>query len=639
MLDLTEAGLIARIEALRVGFAGYSNKLLARNRAYLRAFSPEFNADLGEHDQWAEAILPEDAGHTRSSYNLARPTAEMWAGLEASELPAVRWEEDFIPTPVPSMDATENADREEVYRSEKLVRRQRSTMREQVLLFHARRAKLRRHFYRGVLRKNVYGHSWLKSVPDVRRQTFTVLSKIDTSTVFPVWSGWNDRKLDAILVAYRKSARMAAAQYNRPGEKPVVALDRDGITVDSSSYYQPTPSQTTEADRSFVWVEDYWVLDEDYEQETSDGPPVRSRVVNCLRINGTIVTTTEYPGWATVPYFLLENENERDHTGFSDVATVMPFQDGINHFMSQQQDVIYGESRPKFKYRGDANRTITLEDEGVISLDPDEDIEQLRVHLDVFPTQIHGQQLQSLMQRATGLPAVAWGEIQAAQNSGRALATAWRATAIRMVPRTFGNEDTVSDIYIAWLDWMELYGWNHAPALYGGNRDFELKWPNQEPRDFQEVTLNAINKLQAGIHDLEAAMEATGEASPDEMIERVRADYMDTVLHPEKGQSYLLLTRLKNQIEIEAQQAGIAAATAQAQLSQLASSPPGGAPSGGSPEQQAGAADQARAQAAQGAAPTRGEGQNSGNKTTFGTLVQNGAPAQNRIIDQGTIGG
>ncbi|HUT78233.1 MAG TPA: hypothetical protein VM285_11125 [Polyangia bacterium] len=622
-LDLSTEALNARVDALRTGYAAHNTNVLARNRAFLRAYAPEFNNRLGEFDQWPGRIKQEDEGHTRSSYNVTRAVVELWTSLEASEFPAVRWFEQFIPSPVPSVDEEQAKAAQEVYRAAKIGTRQVSTMREQALLGHARRTDMKRHFYRAVLKKNLYGHSWLKTVPDIDRRTFRVFSRIDPSTVYPVWSAFDDSKLDAILVATRRSAQSVNEQY--PG---MIRMDRDGLTMASTdAYYQPSAGTLTTDDRRWVWVEDYWALDADYEGEANaDTVPTRSRVVNLVRVNGKIAKTTEYKGWRSVPYVYWVNESERDALGFSDAGIMLPIQDGINRFLSQQQDVIFGESRPKFKYRGDSERVITLGDEQVVSLEPDEDIEQIAVRLDVFPTQIHGQQLMEFMSRATGLPDVVWGRIVAAQNSGRALATAWRAVAARMVPRTQRNSQALHEHFSMWLDWMELYGWDSASDLYNGNRDFELDFPNQEPRDFQEVALNAVNRLQAGLIDTAKAMEITGEASPDEMLERVRADYMDPVLHPEKSQSFLLLQRLRQQIEMEAIQA-------QQQLQQQV-------------EAQAAAAEQARTQAAQQGAPQLGEGQNgaatqagapaNGASTKFGTLVQDGKTF-NRIVDQGEI--
>ena len=139
-------------------------------------------------------------------------------------------------------------------------------------------------------------------------------------------------------------------------------------------------------------------------------------------------------------------------------------------------------------------------------------------------------------------------------------------------------------------------------------------------------------------------MEETGERSPDEMLDRVRASYMDPVMHPDKSQAYLLLQRLKNQIAIEAQQAGMQAEAAALQMEQLRGTPPGGAPGAGTVDQQAGAARHAAIQAAQQGAPARSEGQNGpatqagqpANTTKTSTLVQDGQ-SFNRIVDQGEI--
>lgn len=546
-----QSRLNSRIEALRSVWAGYQASLRTRHAAYLRAFSPGFESKILEHDQWTDAFRPEDEGHTRSSYNIVRSAVELWTSLEASDFPNLRWVEGFIPVPSPSLDESINVRRRQGYRASKAIEQHLATVREQVLMRQVRRSKLPRHMYRLTLKKNIYGQAWLRSVPDLERQTFTNTTTIDPSTVFPIWGTYGDsRSLDAVLVATRRSAASANSQY--PGS---VLLENDGITASENYYYQPTQDYRTDRDRSYVWVEDYWTLDP--ERETETGEIEESRVLNAVRVNGKIVHSAEYPGWRTVPYFVLSHEDERDNANFGDVATMMPFQDGMNRMLSQQQDVIFGESRPRFKFRGDADRVVQMDAGQIISLDPDEDLEQIQVILNTFPTQQHGQQLLQLMQRATGLPAVVWGEIQAAQNSGRALSTAWRATASRMVPRIHAASEMLDSLMGFWLDCMELYEWDSAPALYGGNRDFEWDFPNKEPRDFLEVTTNALNRLNGGMWSLKTAMESAGETSPDEQIEAVRADYMDAVLHPEKAQSYILLQRLQQQIQIEAAQAGI----------------------------------------------------------------------------------
>jgi hypothetical protein len=273
-----------------------------------------------------------------------------------------------------------------------------------------------------------------------------------------------------------------------------------------------------------------------------------------------------------------------------------------------------------------------------VYLDEDEDINQLQTHLDVFPTQVHGQQIMDMLARITGLNDSVFGRITASQNSGRALATAWRSVSSRLVPRLQSDAESLDRVCGFMLDVMELNNWDDARDLYNGNRDFAPSFPNQEPRDFMEVATVAINKMNAGLIDAVGAMEETGENSPDEMDERVRADYVDPVRHPEKAQSFLLLQQLQQRLQIEAAQFGMAVQQAQAAA---ANTPPGGAPGGanGGPA----AADQARTQAAQQAAPTVPPGQGpqpatqsgqTANQTKVSTLVQNGGPAQNRIVTQ-----
>lgn len=637
-VDISEDALKARIDALRTGFAGHHSKVMLRNRALLRAYSPDFAEEISEFDQWPEPYRQEDDQHARNSYNLTRAVVEIWSALEASKFPTIRWNRGFLPAPPPSTDPIEQASRQELDRAQRKVAQQITTMREQTLVQHLRRAKAARQFYNAVTRRNVFGLAWTKTWPDMARRTFRVTSRIDPANVYPVWSLAEDRELDAVLVAYRATAQRVNEQY--PG---TLAMSRDGLTLDSgATYYEMTSTNRSDQDRAFVWVEDYWAVDRGYYEEIADGEPIRSRVVNAKRVNGILVDIAIYPGWKAVPYIPHVLDNLRDGLGFSDAGTMLPIQGGINRFLSQQEDVIFGESRPKFKFRGDSTRTIELRDDEVVSLDPDEDIEQIAVRLDVFPTQIHGQQLLEVLARSTGLSDAVWGRITQAANSGRALAVAWRAVASRMVPRTYGNDEALTAQLTMWLDWLELYGWDHAEDLYQGNRDFELDFPNQEPRDFTEIVMTAINKLNAGGTDLVGAMEEWGEQSPDEMLERVRADYMDSVLHPEKEQSRLLLQRLANQIQIEAQQAGIEQATAMAQLQQMGAQ--GAANPGQSVDQAAGQAANANNVEAARNAPAAGPGDQEspaaggpgGRTTQTGTLVQDGS-AYNRIVEKGTI--
>ena len=641
-IDTSPDALANRIENLRTGYDGYAERLRTRNETYLRLFSPEYNAQLREHDQWADPIKASDLHKHRSSFNIVRAVVELWTALEAYPLPNIKWTEQYIPAPVPSNDLQEYQKRVEVARASRLVAQSRATMREQAIDRQHRLGRLERAYYQWVLRKNLFGHAWLCVMPDEKRRRFSYRATYDPSTVYPVWDAADQNDLAAILVVTRQRAQTMAEQY-----PDAVKMDRSSETAAAAQdgYYNPTNKDTDRTYRQYVWVEEYWTLDRDW--ETGSDIPTDGRAIYALRVNGTVVDMETYDGWTKLPYFYLANDNLRDHHGFSDAATVGPIQDSLNRFLSQQQDVIAGESRPKFKFRSEDNRSVQLSDEGVIWLNPDEDIEQLGVNVNVFPTQVHGQQLMEMLARSTGLNDAVFGRITASQNSGRALTTAWRSVAARMVPRLHADGEAIDRMVEFELDLMELYDWDSARDLFNGNRDYAPEFPNQEPRDFLEVTSDAIQRLNAGLTDARSAMEDTGEKSPDEMMERVRGDYVDSVLHPEKAQAYILLQREQQQMQIEAAQAQVQLQQQMSALQQAAAQPPGGAPGGsnGSLATQRGQAAQAQTQAAQQAAPQAvpgapqpatqpGQAANATQPLKVSTLVQDGGAARNRVISQ-----
>lgn len=639
-ISLDDKDLDERIDQLRTGYEGYHNSVLARNTKYLRLFSPAFSTRLGEHDQWSESILHSDVGKARNSFNITRSVVELWTALEAYPLPQLKWVEEFIPTAIPSLDPEEHQRRESTRRAQKLVARALATLREQALGRQHRLGRLEYHYYQSILRKNLFGHSWLQCLPDRRRRRFVYRSGFDPATVYPVWSTADSDELAAILVVTRRSARPLAEKY-----PDAIELEKDGFRIAEGSMYSPTVSDL-EGDGTWVWVEDLWILDRDWRQPVRDSDePLESRVVNAMRVNGKIVQKVEYPGWYSMPFIPFVNDNLRDRLGFSDAGIVAPIQDSFNKMLSLQQDVIQGEARPKWKYRseGGSGKDITLTDEGVIHLDSDEDIEQLKAVLDTFPTQVHGNQLMELLSRATGLNDSVFGRIVASANSGRALATAWRSVAARLVPRLQSDSRSLDLLATFELDVMELYDWDSARDLYNGNRDFAPEFPNQEPRDFMEVAAVAINKKNAGLTDTVAAMEEIGEKSPDEMLERVRADYTDVVLHPEKAQTYQLLAFQEQQMQLQAQQQGMEQARLVAELEAARNTPPGGAP-GGNPGAANAAATQARTQAAQQEAPgappgtpqpaTQAGQPANGTSTQASTLVRNGQLVGNQILQK-----
>lgn len=70
-----------------------------------------------------------------------------------------------------------------------------------------------------------------------------------------------------------------------------------------------------------------------------------------------------------------------------------------------------------------------------------------------------------------------------------------------------------------------------------------------EPRDFQEVTMNAITKRDAGLQDTISAMREIGDEAAEDTLEAVLAESLNIFLHPDKTQAFLLAqnAELQNQ--------------------------------------------------------------------------------------------
>jgi hypothetical protein len=132
-LDLSREALSRRIDTLRSGYETYSEDVRTRNATYLRLFSPKYDSNLKEHDQWPDDFKAVNVNHARSSYNITRAVVELWTALEAYPLPNIKWTEAFIPPPIPDIDPQVHAAREQTQRAKRLVAQQVATRREQAL--------------------------------------------------------------------------------------------------------------------------------------------------------------------------------------------------------------------------------------------------------------------------------------------------------------------------------------------------------------------------------------------------------------------------------------------------------------------------------------------------------------------------
>lgn len=548
------------IDDLRSLLEGDAEKVRTRCQTYLNWYSPDYDERLGTHDAWLDPASVEDVGLTRANFPIARAVVDIWSSLEAAKPPTGRAEPERLAPPVPSIDEVEAAQNREMYRLLRGIEGQRANLRSARLRSWMRRDNFPIKHFRAVRRKNLYGFSWQKVVPNgrVRAPISTILR--NPATVFPVWSDRDPDDIEAILAVHEMAATKANALYD-------LGLKVQGgvIVGTQDGKYRQLDETWSDSNRTMVWIEELWWVERDY---TPDGNITSSNVHMATRVFDKIVDHQTYEGWKDVPYVFWENTDERGSTGWSDIASVIDINDEFNRRLSQEGDIIGNYSAPRFQLlNGLAGRSVEMPGPfELISLNDQERIEQILTRIDVYPTQQHFTILTDLLHRVSGLPPITWGLIANAQTSGRALTASWKATEARLAPKLMRNEQSLDRWLRMALNYARLYDWDGAKQLFQDSNgkdfdDFRWEFPPMEPRDFQEVTTNAITKRDAGGQTTLQMMREMGDEAAEDTLEEVLAEYQDIFLHPEKRQAYLLAQNadLQNQllaIQLEQQSQG-----------------------------------------------------------------------------------
>jgi hypothetical protein len=486
--------------------------------------------------------------------------------------------------------------------------------------------------HRAVRRKNLYGFSWMMVLPDAWRDAPRSVVLRNPTTVFPLWSTRDPDELDAVLSAQQESAVSANIKYGLGlrMEDGRVAFQQGG---DHGRYRDVDDSWHYDESRTKVWVESFWWAEREYDDLSGR---VTDSTVHCAkRVCGKIVDHRTYP-WRYLPFVYWQNEDERDEFGWSEISSVMDINDELNRRLSGESDVLSMYDNPRFQLLGAYGDRDDIElpaGNEIIALQDPERIEQILARIDVYPNQIHFQTLIDMLHRVTGLPPIVWGLIANAQTSGRALTASWKATEARLVPKLMSNRASIrrySDIVI---DYARLYDWNGGKRVWEDRKGVlfdDIRWtfPPMEPRDFQEVTMDAITRRDAGLTTTLMAMRDTGEENAEERLEEVEAEFRNPAIHPDRAQSQLLYLDARLQL-LERAQASQQQGTAPSPLSPatvqqaVGAAQQGGAPAaappgaeGALPPTQAGAPGNAGAPVAAGPPPDE--------TLTAGTLVRGG---------------
>jgi hypothetical protein len=517
-----------------------------RCRTYLRWYSPPWNADLGRHDAWEDAIdYNEDVGTTRSNFPISRAVVDIWTSLEAARSPIARAEPEHTPPPLPVLDEDQRAIAREQYNLERRIQGIRSEIRGRHFRDYMRKDQFPLKHHRAVRRKNLYGFSWMMVLPDSRHKAPASTVLRNPTTVYPIWSTRDPDELEAVLSVQQESAVRANIKYGLGlrMEDGRVAFQQGG---DYGRYTDINDDYFYDDSRTKVWVEDFWWAEREFHPLT--GLPTKWGVHNVKRVCGRIVQEQRTYPWFNLPFVFWQNEDERDEFGWSEVAGVMDINDEFNRRLSEEGDILSMYAHPRFQLigaLGDRDDVELPAGDEIVALQDPERIEQILARIDVYPNQIHVQTLIDMLHRVTGLPPIVWGLIANAQTSGRALTASWKATEARLVPKLMSNGRSIRRYADIAIDYARAYDWNGGKRVWADRNDQlfdDVRWtfPPMEPRDFQEVTMDAITRRDAGLTTTIKAMRDTGDENAEETAEEVAVEFRDPAIHPDKAQAQIL---------------------------------------------------------------------------------------------------
>ena len=642
--------LHAVIDDCRVSMESEMLFVRERSQTYLDWYSPPFNSQIRRHDAWEDAIdWEEDAQRARNNFPICRAVVDIWTSLEAASPPTPRAEPERINPPPPSLDMGEQMVDRSIYDMRRTIESRMSDMRSARVRSWMRKDHFALKHHTAVRRKNLYGFSWMKIVPDKRELRPRTHVMRNPTTVYPIWSRRDPEDMEAVLSAQQESAIRVAARYPQLGldfEQDRYGQYTGRIKFASGmdgGHYQELNDRWYDSTRTMVWVEDFWYIDRPYDQASQRW--LEPTVHNVVRVCGQIVEHHSYD-WRHLPWVYWVNTDERDSYGWSDIAGVIDINDELNRRLSEQGDILGMYSEPRFQLIGSiSGRDVEMPGPmELISLQDTERIEQILTRIDVYPIQTHIQALMDLLYMVSGLPPITWGTIANAQTSGRALTASWKATETRLSPKLQRNEQSLDRWLDIAVDYAVRSDWRGAADLFKDRSkerfdDFRWTFPPMEPRDFQEVTMDAITRRDAGLTTTVKAMRDTGDEQAEDTFEEVMAEKQNVFVHPDQVQAFLLAQRAMLDNQAFAAQLGQQGAAQQGPVNpatvgqavgaarEAQAAPPGMAPPGGAPP---GAAPPGAAPGAPGGAPVvAGESPGAlaaapGEMLTSGTLVRGG---------------
>lgn len=630
-----ERELVARAESRRLALMGDNQALRQRYEEIMRWVNPPWDPLTERLDPRAdETQTPERLGRPKIHADLANPVVDRWAVLQMGAPIIFRCKPPFVEAPVDNPDnPDETAKERRLYDIDRAIAQSLSSRVENQTNEWMEHANLHRTLLWAAWAKEAFGKAIIRTGWDLEDKAPYAELMENPSQVYYGWNRrYGRRKLAWVCVVEEMAAQEANRRFNLG-----LPMDHTGAldvatwtgTMDQGELDQR--DEQSGANQQFLTVMEYHELT--YEGDTT-------KALYAMIIAGRVVEGPHVYPWKNLPFRVLENQHIPTYQhGRSGVEAFISLNSAYDDMLTRQHEVIEFESGPRFKGIGLKNNT-DADMPGpfeMIPLDVDEDVAQIPVGVDFFPSELHANQLMEATHRSTGLTPIAWGMSPNAQTSGRAMSAEWRAVELPMTGKLINMGPEIKGIFENWWDYAEAY---HEPARrltstqrgsglqVTSYRRFEVIWVPLDIRDKTEKTLDIIQRYQADLLDPETAIEESGYQNVDEIIAKIRSYMLDPVWNPLRRQQYLTLQQLELAIRqqmLEVEQMEAAAGGAEA------------APAGGPmpPADLQAQGVNAAGEAAQGPGGPVTEGQNQPGMSPAG----GGLPMETSILSQTPLDG
>lgn len=569
--------IVSRAESRRLALMGDQQLLRLRYEEVMRWLNPPWDPVSRRPDPRPEEATMSRQGLSKLHVDLVNPVIDRWAILQAGAPFVFRCQPPYVDAPVDNPnDPNDTQVQRQKYDIDRAIAQEVSSRIENRTQDWIAANNLHRTILWAAWAKEAFGKSILRVGWDDEEKIPTCELIENPSTVAYGWDRrYGRRKLAWVAIVEEVSPFEANRRWDLN-----IPIGQDG-SVDVASWtgvldqgdmdQRPEQQSTTQ---TYITAIEYHEL---YRNESG-----KTRAQCATIVAGRVVRFDQYP-WANLPFKVLENQHIPTWMhGHSTAEVQIGVNAAMDDMLSRQHEIIEFESGPRYKGLNMANSNSDTDVPppfGMVPLREGEDIQQLDVRVDFFPSELHSNQLYEATHRQTGLTPIAWGMSPNAQTSGRAMSAEWRAVELPLTGRLVNMGPEIKELMILWWDIASAYD---AEVERMGEVDrkryrrFECLWIPIDIRDATEKTLDIVQRLQANILDPETAIEETGKENVDEIMAKIKAYMIDPIYNPLRYQQYLTLQQLE--LSIRQQELEVAAMEQQAQGAQAAPTGAGGAP-------------------------------------------------------------